>query len=52
MQDGPLKQQFSVLLVEDDAVTLLYVEQLLKKCGYEGERASRARRGRFRAKPA
>lgn len=32
----PVDQRFSVLLVEDDAVTLTYVEQLLRKCGYSG----------------
>jgi hypothetical protein len=34
--DFTVSQHFCVLLVEDDAVTLRYVEQLLKKCGYSG----------------
>jgi hypothetical protein len=32
----PVNHQFHVLLVEDDALTLKYVEQLLRKCNYQG----------------
>lgn len=33
-----VNSSFHVLLVDDDAVTLKYVEQLLRKCSYEGQR--------------
>jgi hypothetical protein len=36
----PLAPAYHVLLVEDDRTTLKYVEQLLRKCSYQGVRTS------------